>query len=174
MIGVNVPIPVPAGYLSFGGAKESAIGDLAMRGEDGIRFFTQQKMVTERWPEPGRRGALSLVFPGNSWAAASPGPQAPGRPEAGRHATRIHRQPRQGRAAPAGVRRGAPLRDVSCGLAGHRSLRARRVPTIAPPTGRSRRGSLLSDAGETRGSAGTTIDNRLFCRRASARRAQRP
>jgi malonate-semialdehyde dehydrogenase (acetylating)/methylmalonate-semialdehyde dehydrogenase len=66
MIGVNVPIPVPAGYLSFGGAKESALGDLAMRGEDGIRFFTQQKMVTERWPEPGRRGALSLVFPGNA------------------------------------------------------------------------------------------------------------
>jgi len=66
MIGVNVPIPVPAGYLSFGGAKESAIGDLAMRGEDGVRFFTQQKMVTERWPEPGRRPGLSLVFPGNS------------------------------------------------------------------------------------------------------------
>ena len=66
MIGVNVPIPVPAGYLSFGGSKESALGDLAMRGEDGIRFFTQQKMVTERWPEPGRRAALSLVFPGNS------------------------------------------------------------------------------------------------------------
>ena len=65
MIGVNVPIPVPAGYLSFGGAKESALGDLAMRGEDGIRFFTQQKMVTERWPEPGRRSTLSLVFPGN-------------------------------------------------------------------------------------------------------------
>jgi len=65
MIGVNVPIPVPAGYLSFGGAKQSAIGDLAMRGEDGVRFFTQQKMVTERWPEPGRRAALSLVFPGN-------------------------------------------------------------------------------------------------------------
>ncbi len=66
MIGVNVPIPVPAGYLSFGGAKESAMGDLAMRGEDGVRFFTQQKMVTERWPEPGRRAALSLVFPGNA------------------------------------------------------------------------------------------------------------
>ena len=66
MIGVNVPIPVPAGYLSFGGAKQSSFGDLAMRGEDGVRFFTQQKMVTERWPEPGRRGTLSLVFPGNS------------------------------------------------------------------------------------------------------------
>ena len=65
MIGVNVPIPVPAGFMSFSGAKESAIGDLAMRGEDGIRFFTQQKMVTERWPEPGKQGPLSLVFPGN-------------------------------------------------------------------------------------------------------------
>jgi malonate-semialdehyde dehydrogenase (acetylating)/methylmalonate-semialdehyde dehydrogenase len=66
MIGINVPIPVPAGYLSFGGAKDSALGDLAMRGEDGIRFFTKQKEVTERWPEPGRQGPLSLVFPGNS------------------------------------------------------------------------------------------------------------
>ena len=65
MIGVNVPIPVPAGYLSFGGAKGSGFGDLAMRGEDGIRFFTQLKMVTERWPEPGRREGLNLVFPGN-------------------------------------------------------------------------------------------------------------
>jgi malonate-semialdehyde dehydrogenase (acetylating)/methylmalonate-semialdehyde dehydrogenase len=66
MIGVNVPIPVPAGYMSFSGAKESALGDLAMRGEDGVRFFTQQKMITERWPEPGKQGPLSLVFPGNS------------------------------------------------------------------------------------------------------------
>ncbi len=65
MIGVNVPIPVPAGFMSFSGAKESAMGDLAMRGEDGVRFFTQQKMVTERWPEPGKQGPLSLVFPGN-------------------------------------------------------------------------------------------------------------
>ncbi len=66
MVGVNVPIPVPAGYLSFGGARDSSFGDLAMRGEDGIRFFTQQKTVTERWPEPGRGSALSLAFPGNS------------------------------------------------------------------------------------------------------------
>ena len=66
MIGVNVPIPVPAGYMSFSGSKASSFGDLAMRGEDGIRFFTQQKMVTERWPEPGKEGPLSLVFPGNS------------------------------------------------------------------------------------------------------------
>ena len=66
MIGVNVPIPVPAGYLSFGGTRGSAFGDLQMRGDDSIRFFTKQKEVTVRWPEPGRRAALSLVFPGNS------------------------------------------------------------------------------------------------------------
>ena len=66
MIGINIPIPVPAGYLSFGGTRGSAFGDLKMRGEDGIRFFTQEKMVTLRWPEPGRREKLSLVFPGNS------------------------------------------------------------------------------------------------------------
>jgi len=61
-----VPIPVPAGYLSFGGTRGSAFADLQMRGEDSIRFFTQQKEVTVRWPEPGKRGALSLVFPGSS------------------------------------------------------------------------------------------------------------
>jgi len=66
MIGVNVPIPVPAGYLSFGGTRGSAFADLQMRGDDSIRFFTKQKEVTVRWPEPGRRGALSLVFPGNA------------------------------------------------------------------------------------------------------------
>jgi malonate-semialdehyde dehydrogenase (acetylating) / methylmalonate-semialdehyde dehydrogenase len=65
MIGINVPIPVPAGFLSFGGTRGSAFADLQMRGEDSIRFFTQQKEVTIRWPEPGKRGALSLVFPGN-------------------------------------------------------------------------------------------------------------
>jgi len=50
----------------LGGTNESAIGNLAMRGEDGVRFFTQQKTVTERWPEPGRTGPPSLAFPGNS------------------------------------------------------------------------------------------------------------
>jgi malonate-semialdehyde dehydrogenase (acetylating)/methylmalonate-semialdehyde dehydrogenase len=65
MIGINVPIPVPAGYLSFGGTRGSVFADLQMRGADSIRFFTKQKEVTVRWPEPGKRGALSLVFPGN-------------------------------------------------------------------------------------------------------------
>jgi malonate-semialdehyde dehydrogenase (acetylating)/methylmalonate-semialdehyde dehydrogenase len=65
MIGVNVPIPVPAGFLSFGGTRESAFADLQMRGEDSIRFWTQQKEVAVRWPEPGSTGPLSLVFPGS-------------------------------------------------------------------------------------------------------------
>jgi len=65
MIGVNVPIPVPAGFLSFGGTKSSAYADVQMRGEDSIRFFTKQKEVTVRWPKPGKQGPLSLVFPSN-------------------------------------------------------------------------------------------------------------
>jgi malonate-semialdehyde dehydrogenase (acetylating)/methylmalonate-semialdehyde dehydrogenase len=65
MIGINVPIPVPAGYLSFGGTRNSAFADVQIRGEDSIRFFTKQKEVTVRWPKPGKQGPLSLVFPGN-------------------------------------------------------------------------------------------------------------
>jgi malonate-semialdehyde dehydrogenase (acetylating)/methylmalonate-semialdehyde dehydrogenase len=65
MIGINVPIPVPAGYLSFGGTRSSVFADVQMRGEDSIRFFTKQKEVTVRWPKPGKQGSLSLVFPGN-------------------------------------------------------------------------------------------------------------
>jgi malonate-semialdehyde dehydrogenase (acetylating)/methylmalonate-semialdehyde dehydrogenase len=65
MIGINVPIPVPAGYLSFGGTRDSVFADVQMRGEDSIRFFTKQKEVTIRWPKPGKQGPLSLVFPGN-------------------------------------------------------------------------------------------------------------
>jgi malonate-semialdehyde dehydrogenase (acetylating)/methylmalonate-semialdehyde dehydrogenase len=66
MIGVNIPIPVPAGFLSFGGTRDSAFAPLQMRGEDSIRFFTKQKEVTVRWPEPGRRASLSLVFPADT------------------------------------------------------------------------------------------------------------
>ena len=81
MIGVNVPIPVPAGFMSFSGAKDSAVGDLAMRGEDGIRFFTQQKMVTERWPEPGQAGAAEPGVPRQPLGrtALEPAPGVPGR-----------------------------------------------------------------------------------------------
>ncbi len=58
MVGINVPIPVPMAYFSFGGWKDSLFGDLHMHGADGIRFFTRTKAVTERWSDPHTRGSL--------------------------------------------------------------------------------------------------------------------
>ncbi|GAB3975681.1 CoA-acylating methylmalonate-semialdehyde dehydrogenase [Actinoallomurus acanthiterrae] len=51
MIGVNVPIPVPMSYYSFGGWKDSLIGDSPIHGAEGVRFYTRPKVVTTRWPE---------------------------------------------------------------------------------------------------------------------------
>lgn len=64
MIGVNVPIPVPMAYYSFGGWKHSMFGDSRAHGEEGFRFFTRQKVVTSRWPAPSH-GGLNLGFPQN-------------------------------------------------------------------------------------------------------------
>ncbi len=57
MVGVNVPIPVPVAYHSFGGWKQSLFGDLHMHGPEGVRFYTRQKAVTARWPSGIRSGA---------------------------------------------------------------------------------------------------------------------
>ncbi len=62
MVGVNVPIPVPVGYYSFGGWKHSLFGDTHMYGPDGIHFYTKQKVVTARWPDPGT-SQVDLGFP---------------------------------------------------------------------------------------------------------------
>ena len=64
MIGINVPIPVPVAYFSFGGWKHSLFGDSRAHGEEGFRFFTQQKVVTSRWMDP-KGGGLNLGFPQN-------------------------------------------------------------------------------------------------------------
>ena len=53
MVGINVPIPVPVAYYSFGGWKSSLFGDLHMYGPEGIQFYTRSKVVTSRWPDPG-------------------------------------------------------------------------------------------------------------------------
>jgi len=58
MVGVNVPIPVPVAYHSFGGWKRSLFGDLHMHGPEGVRFFTKQKTITSRWPSGIRTGAV--------------------------------------------------------------------------------------------------------------------
>ncbi|HWY14205.1 MAG TPA: CoA-acylating methylmalonate-semialdehyde dehydrogenase [Rhizomicrobium sp.] len=55
MIGINIPIPVPLAYHSFGGWKRSAFGDLNQHGPEGVRFFTRIKTVTQRWPRGGLR-----------------------------------------------------------------------------------------------------------------------
>jgi malonate-semialdehyde dehydrogenase (acetylating) / methylmalonate-semialdehyde dehydrogenase len=62
MVGVNVPIPVPMAYHSFGGWKDSLFGDLHMHGPDGVRFYTRGKVVTTRWPDPSQAG-VNLGFP---------------------------------------------------------------------------------------------------------------
>jgi malonate-semialdehyde dehydrogenase (acetylating) / methylmalonate-semialdehyde dehydrogenase len=62
MVGVNVPIPVPVGYHTFGGWKRSGFGDLNQHGPDAFRFYTKTKTVTSRWPSRVREGA-SFVIP---------------------------------------------------------------------------------------------------------------
>jgi len=64
MVGINVPIPVPMAYYSFGGWKASLFGDSHAHGMDGVRFFTRQKAITQRWLDPGH-GGLNLGFPQN-------------------------------------------------------------------------------------------------------------
>ena len=64
MIGINVPIPVPVATFSFGGWKDSLFGDTKAHGAEGVRFFTQQKAITSRWPDPSH-GGINLGFPQN-------------------------------------------------------------------------------------------------------------
>ena len=61
MVGVNVPIPVPSAYHSFGGWKRSLFGDHHMHGPEGVRFFTRMKTVTSRWPSGIRTGADFVI-----------------------------------------------------------------------------------------------------------------
>ena len=64
MIGINVPIPVPAAYYSFGGWKSSLFGDTHAHGTEGVHFFTRGKVVTSRWLDPSH-GGINLGFPQN-------------------------------------------------------------------------------------------------------------
>jgi malonate-semialdehyde dehydrogenase (acetylating)/methylmalonate-semialdehyde dehydrogenase len=62
MVGINVPIPVPVAYYSFGGWKASLFGDTHMYGPDGVHFYTRTKVVTSRWPDPST-STVDLGFP---------------------------------------------------------------------------------------------------------------
>ena len=62
MVGINVPIPVPVAYYSFGGWKDSLFGDVHMYGPEGVNFYTRGKVVTSRWPDPAT-SSVDLGFP---------------------------------------------------------------------------------------------------------------
>jgi malonate-semialdehyde dehydrogenase (acetylating)/methylmalonate-semialdehyde dehydrogenase len=64
MVGINVPIPVPVAYFSFGGWKNSAFGDTKAHGFEGVKFFTREKTMTSRWLDPSH-GGINLGFPQN-------------------------------------------------------------------------------------------------------------
>ena len=66
MVGVNVPLPVPVSYHSFGGWKRSLFGDLSAYGPDGVRFYTKRKTITQRWPQRATHEAAQFAFPSNS------------------------------------------------------------------------------------------------------------
>jgi malonate-semialdehyde dehydrogenase (acetylating)/methylmalonate-semialdehyde dehydrogenase len=63
MVGVNVPLPVPVAYHSFGGWKRSLFGDLHAYGPDSVRFYTKRKTITQRWPSAGVREGAMFSFP---------------------------------------------------------------------------------------------------------------
>jgi malonate-semialdehyde dehydrogenase (acetylating)/methylmalonate-semialdehyde dehydrogenase len=65
MVGINVPIPVPMAYYSFGGWKNSLFGDSHAHGTEGVHFFTRGKVVTSRWLDPSH-GGINLGFPQNT------------------------------------------------------------------------------------------------------------
>ncbi|WP_160152266.1 CoA-acylating methylmalonate-semialdehyde dehydrogenase [Microbulbifer sp. ALW1] len=65
MVGINVPLPVPVAYHSFGGWKRSLFGDLGAYGPDGVRFYTKRKTITQRWPSSGVREGAQFSFPSN-------------------------------------------------------------------------------------------------------------
>ena len=64
MVGINVPLPVPVAYHSFGGWKRSLFGDLYAYGPDSVRFYTRRKTITQRWPSGGVREKAQFAFPG--------------------------------------------------------------------------------------------------------------
>ena len=63
MVGINVPIPVPVAYHSFGGWKRSGFGDIDQYGTEGMRFWTKNKKITQRWPDGGGDGSNAFVIP---------------------------------------------------------------------------------------------------------------
>ena len=65
MVGINIPLPVPSSFHSFGGWKNSLFGDLNIYGPDGLRFYTQRKTVTQKWVGSQNKSKINLSMPNN-------------------------------------------------------------------------------------------------------------
>jgi malonate-semialdehyde dehydrogenase (acetylating)/methylmalonate-semialdehyde dehydrogenase len=63
MVGVNVPIPAPMAFHSFGGWENALLGDHHMHGPEGVRFYTRLKIIITRWPKSGQCAAAEFVMP---------------------------------------------------------------------------------------------------------------
>jgi len=63
MVGINVPIPVPMAWQGFGGWKKSLFGDMHAYGEEGVRFYTRQKSVMQRWPDAASSKGAEFAMP---------------------------------------------------------------------------------------------------------------
>jgi malonate-semialdehyde dehydrogenase (acetylating)/methylmalonate-semialdehyde dehydrogenase len=83
MVGINVPIPVPVAYHSFGGWKRSGFGDLNQYGLDGVRFYTRTKTVTQRWPKGGACWTRASSFRRCDFGLLPPNESAPACAELG-------------------------------------------------------------------------------------------
>ena len=78
MVGINVPLPVPVAYFSFGGWKRSLFGDMHIYGPEAVRFYTRSKVITQRWPSGGVRETAKFSFPGSDCFGGSVyGPDTP-------------------------------------------------------------------------------------------------
>jgi malonate-semialdehyde dehydrogenase (acetylating)/methylmalonate-semialdehyde dehydrogenase len=74
MVGINVPIPVPMAWHGFGGWKKSLFGDMHAYGEEGVRFYTKQKSVMQRWPDSIGKGAEFVMPTATTCTGAVAGP----------------------------------------------------------------------------------------------------
>ena len=147
MVGVNVPIPVPMAYYSFGGWKASLFGDTHAHGTEGIHFFTRAKVVTTRWPDPASRHGIDLGLPAallrppGRRAGSADAAVARHRRLRGRRAARRARATARARRVqvddgPRGPRRPEPA-------SGRWSATRRKLITV-PPAGRGRSGRVPS------------------------------
>ena len=97
MVGINVPIPVPVAYYSFGGWKASLFGDSHIYGPEGVNFYTRGKVVTSRWPDPATSTGRPRASRRPDSHSATPdraGAEPPPHPRVGRKtppATRVER-----------------------------------------------------------------------------------